>query len=337
MFMKARFLLWLLVGVLCFSCQSDDLEVSSISDVVENERVENVSLYQLQQDLYVLNNSFKCYLDSSTVSTRGFREFLLSSVLIAGADMASMIAAGSGVASMINAGIITPPGAAAFVTALTVCGAAGSLACAVNAGIIKLSTMTTSNCYDVTMHFADERIFSVERAGGITLYNGKPLFMSTRMSVPRDYKELADLGCLHNQILYVYLRGIYRGVGGDSNYIGEWKANVSREFFNRSQEPNSRIKTALIRANSPKQGFSDIVNILKTRKYASNEVCLVVENFFKSFILCKDEVSVSKLVNDYVVYLWQRKALFTEKDFQVLIAGLSVARESPMFWESLRL
>lgn len=330
MLMKTKSL-FLLIMLIMVSCQNGLSELDEPTMEVNNDT--NTQIAELRKDLELVHANFQNYIDS-TASTRGLRDFLMRSIVIAGADAASMIAAGSGIGAMINVGLITPPGAASFVTALVVCGAAGSISAALMTGAINLKRMDQSQYREITLSFAGGGIPEWKSYQDPMTIHNKPIYMDTRMLVPRGYEELATIGCLHNRILLSYVHGWHLPTPAPY-YIDTWKSNFTYEPFERCDEPNFYIYRTVARVQAPKACFTNIVLELKKRKFISEEVSLVLDSFYKSLLLCKNANDLDKLANDYVMLLWSKKGTFTEGDFQAMLAGFSVARESVIFWESI--
>ena len=317
--------------LIAMGCQNEDLnQVEGNKPRVENARTEDEKLVQLIEVLEQVNSDFKIQITDDRAKTRGIRDFLIRSIVIAGADASGMIAAGSGIGTMVNVGLITPPGAVAAATAIVVCGAAASIGAAISTGVIRNSASSMSS-----MNYG--------RNIGLS-YTSKslPIFVESGSSLgsitfPKNYKEISIVGIWHNDIVKKW---IVPGTPwkeykmGNTDWEMEWANTLNPAMETKAYNLCNISKEAFTQIR-PSDKYKSLLNNYKMSNLMNEEVYSVCKYFLDAYLLCEKRVDIENLVNKYIGVIWSRHALFTEAEFQAMLAGFTVALESPRFWDNI--
>lgn len=313
--------------LMVFSCQNEEVcfdeNLVGNSSKLELTPIEDPDLILLDKDLKQVNADFAKYL-AEQPSTRGWGDFLTRSIAIAGADAASMIAAGSGIGSMINVGLITPPGAASFATAVIVCGAAGSIGAAVGVGVVKFSGNVIGASQAVGYSYASPKLPDFEYSGEQQL-------------VPEGYEDLTRMGAWHNDAAAKMLgfKDFVERRPGTSDWEQEWRNTFREVNMVKANQLWSISHYSHKKYTSTQDRYTFILNEYKKLHFISDEVNVVLRNFLTYYPLCKNESEIKELTDRYMGFIWSRHLEFTEAEWQAMIAGFSVAMKSPYFWDEV--
>lgn len=154
------------------------------------------------------------------------------------------------------------------------------------------------------------------------------------LDYPRGYEELNICGRWHNEIIKKSRREMpytsWNGIKGP--FYNEWWTGGYNKAFSAC---SSFWREAQTNYNVPNyQEFSKLTTHYKNMGYINDYLRSFLDQFIVSYMYARNQKEVQLVCNNYICWALSRRDSFTEQQYQAILVGMSVALDSPSYWQN---